>query len=217
MRKIGFIFILIISTLPLWGQFNKLPPKEIDVSQSGSLIKTNPLAVLWGPIPYTAEYRLVYETLVLPKQSLLVGASYLGKSMLLTLLEMSDSTSQYQSKILVTGFRLQFDYRFYFKNKQQRPWGFYIAPHFSFSKAKLYTDFYGKQNYYNEFRYLDYGIIVGNQKVVGNSAADFWIGLGTKRHWVYWVESNKIEKQDDFDIIIPYIKIYFGFNFGFSL
>ncbi len=216
MKKIGHVVIFIFIHQAIFGQYAALPKDSLQQPVSNTILKTNPLAVLWGPIPFTAEYRLVYETLIMPKQSLLIGGSYLGKSIFLTTLEELDTTMQYQPKSLMSGFRVQLEYRFYFNNKRGYQWGYYMAPHISYSRAKLYTDYYGKQGYYSDFRYLDYGIIAGNQTVIYHSALDLWIGLGTKKHWVYWVQPNKIEPQDDFDIIIPYLKIYFGFNFGIS-
>ena len=42
-------------------------------------IKTNPLTVLWGCIPFTSEFKLISEFTILPHQSIQIGFSYLGK------------------------------------------------------------------------------------------------------------------------------------------
>ncbi|MGB3947083.1 MAG: hypothetical protein WBM13_03805 [Bacteroidia bacterium] len=55
------------------------------------LLKTNPLTPLWGPIPYTGEYRLHAEITNTPKQSTILGISYLGKSLMWGLIEKSAS------------------------------------------------------------------------------------------------------------------------------
>src|ERR1035437_7424203 len=44
------------------------------------IYKTNFMPILWGPVPYSAEYRLLYETAVSHTQSFQIGVSYLGKS-----------------------------------------------------------------------------------------------------------------------------------------
>src|ERR1700752_1910122 len=45
-----------------------------------SVLKSSPFPILWGQIPFTAEYRLIYETAVNASQSFFVGASYNGAS-----------------------------------------------------------------------------------------------------------------------------------------
>jgi hypothetical protein len=215
MRLFVFFILLLFWHFSVLAQPEQLPETNLH-EKTGAIIKTNPIAILWGPIPYTAEFRLVYENLVVPRQSLLIGASFLGKSMVLTMQEMADTTLQYQAKTKVSGFRIQLEYRYYFKSKYDENWGYYIAPHFSFSKASFTDGYNGLIGYAWEFRYLDYGLIVGNQTVLSRRALDIWCGLGYKKHLAYWIEPTKTKPTDDFYDFMPDIKIYFGFNFGIA-
>lgn len=215
LKYLALIWIILGLVQALKAQTEHLPIHHIKDSTS-SIIKTNPFAILWGPIPFTAEYRLVYEAKVFKGQSILIGGSLLGKSMMLTMAELIDTTMQYQAKTVVRGFRLQLEYRFYFKNKYDGRWGYYLTPHFSFSKAQFTDDYYRLQGYATEFRYLDYGLIAGNQNVIGKSALDIWFGLGYKKNIAYWIQPNKIEEIEDFESFSPDVKFYFGFNFGIA-
>jgi len=214
-RYISISLMALFLAINLYAQPEALPKTQLQVG-SGTIIKTNPMAILWGPIPFSAEYRLVYETLIMPRQSLLVGASYLGKSLLLTMSEMMDSSLQNQAKTKVNGFRVQLEYRLYFKNKNAPSWGYYIAPHFSYSKADFYDEYYINFGYITQFRYMDYGIIVGNQNVLASSALDIWIGAGYKQHYAYWIQPKKIEEIDDYEPFLLHLKLYFGINFGIA-
>jgi len=217
MKKLVLVSILFFGIVETEAQYAQLPKQDSIQPITNSIFKINPLAILWGPIPFTAEYRLVMESLVLPNQSILIGGSYLGKSVFLTMLEISDSALQYQSKSLFSGYGVQFEYRFYFHGKKASQWGYYLAPHIAYSRAKLYDDYYGKQGFYYEFRYLNYGLIAGNQKVIFNSALDLWLGLGYKDNKTYWVEPTKVEADEGFGLsLIPHLKIYFGFNIGIA-
>jgi len=216
-KKIVLVGILVLWIFEAEAQYARLPKQDSIQPITNTIFKTNPLAILWGPIPFTAEYRLVMESLVLPNQSILLGGSYLGKSVFLTMLEISDSALQYQSKSLFSGYGVQFEYRFYFHKKSANQWGNYIAAHIAYSRAKLYDDYYGKQGFYNEFRYINYGLVAGNQKVIFNSALDLWLGLGYKYNRSYWVEPTKIEEDEGFGLsLLPHMKLYFGFSIGIA-
>ena len=51
------------------------------------VLKTNPLSVLWGSIPLTSEYMVVYEFVTAPQQSSQIGLSYITKSPVLKAFE----------------------------------------------------------------------------------------------------------------------------------
>jgi hypothetical protein len=76
MKKSFFLFAFLgIIALTGFAQEQEkpdLPPRH--------LIKTNPFAILSGPIPLTAEFRLGYEHVIAPHRSYLFCASYLNQS-----------------------------------------------------------------------------------------------------------------------------------------
>ena len=72
-----------------------------------TVTKTNLLAILWGPIPITAEYRLVREVNIGEYQSVQFGVSYLGKNPMIMLGEAFNnptSTFSYNNPITICYF-----------------------------------------------------------------------------------------------------------------
>lgn len=138
-------------------------------------IKTNPLPVLWGQVPFTGEYRLVFEKFLPPDQSVWFGVSYIGPSYLLTLFPFYDSVKKY---LKITGFRLQGGYKFYFSNKKE-PRGFYAGPYVSMYRAwfkdKAFPNRYIQATYYNVNMIFGYQFIALNKLPV-----DVFAGLGYK-------------------------------------
>lgn len=111
-------------------------PKKIYPKQP-ILIKTNPFAILWGPIPLTSEYKLIVEVPSSRYQSVQVGISIFRKSPVIGIMEMQ-TNSQYDPKLIISGFRLQAANKFYWiRKKFASPFGFFIAPHVSYSNARI--------------------------------------------------------------------------------
>lgn len=187
------------------------------------LLKSNPMAVLWGPIPFTAEYRIVAEVTSGRKRSAQLGISYLGKSLLWKMVEDATKTpARYQFKI--NGWRLQAGYRLYLNGKSRyAPFGFYVSPTVSYSNARISIGLnnYYKQVYY-DFRHFNANLLMGVQ--LGRKAditMDIFTGIGYKENRVFYHANNTH--------IIPYdteefgafyngpIKLVFGINFGYAI
>lgn len=183
------------------------------------LLKTNPFAPLWGPIPYTGEYRFMVEVANAPRQSTVIGLSYLGKSLMWGLIEKSASVpSQYRLK--VSGWRLQLAYRFYLnKQKTVAPFGFYVSPALSYSNAKVAIGlerFY-KQVYY-DFSNVSANILIGTQMRRSSKVAiDIFAGWGYQKNQVFYhISSSKALPYNTRDFGNYYNKPY-RFTFGFNL
>lgn len=187
------------------------------------LLKTNPLAPLWGPIPYTGEYRFMAEVASAPRQSTVIGVSYLGKSLMWGLIEKSASVpSQYRLK--VSGWRLQLAYRLYLNRAgKYAPFGFYVSPAFSYSNAKVAIGlerFY-KQVYY-DFTHFSADLLFGTQlRRTSKLTMDLFAGWGYHKNEVFYhISSSKALPYNTRDFGNYYNKPYrftFGFNIGYVL
>jgi len=208
-------FIILFSTCYSQDSENNYDAGEF---KSDNILKTNPLAIIWGTIPYTAEYRLVLESFTAPKQSLQLGASYLGKSFILRIIEKQD-TNMYDLDLIVKGFRFQFAYKYYF-NREKQDFGFYSGPLFSYSMAKFTNVYYKNSDEYIRATYINYNIIAGYQtKIMDTFTFDIFTGLGYRDN--YWIEkyNQTVSTLDDSDMYVYDIplKIIFGFNIGILL
>ena len=193
-------------------------PKKI-YPQQPILIKTNPFAILWGPIPFTSEYKLIVEIPSSRKQSIQVGISYFRKSPLIALLE-SQTNSQYDPKLVISGLRLQIANKFYFiQKKHASPFGFFIAPHLSYSNAHISI---GKSRAYRQSYYeithfninLLFGLQIGRGKKI---TSELFAGLGYKKNtWMYHSSTYKIAPIDITDLG-NYYNSNFKFTLGFTI
>jgi len=182
------------------------------------VIKTNPLAALGGPfwvtiIPVTGEYKLLFEAKTLPKQSVTLGASYLGPSLLLNLDELT-SEGEDVSGINTAGFRGQLFYKFFLSRDTEAPEGLYVGPHFSYASATITS----KDNSDDKVDMMKMNIngIIGYQLISsGGFALDIFTGLGVKsRKWTFSGDSEEI-----FDVSInnkASASVAFGFSFGYA-
>ncbi len=82
------------------------------------VIKTSPTAFLWGGLfPYTSEYRLMAEITTGRTQSEQVSFSFIGKGVLLKMIERSQNYTG--SEVLkVNGWRVQYAHKFYLIKKR---------------------------------------------------------------------------------------------------
>ena len=182
------------------------------------VIKTNPLAALGGPfwvtiIPVTGEYKLLFEAKTLPKQSVTLGASYLGPSLLLNLDELTNEGEDV-SGINTAGFRGQLFYKFFLSRDTEAPEGLYVGPHFSYASATITS----KDNSDDKVDMMKMNIngIIGYQLISsGGFALDIFTGLGVKsRKWTFSGES-----EDIFDVSInnkASASVAFGLSFGYA-
>lgn len=189
--------------------------KEIPVN---NIYKTNPLAALVnGPIIYTSEYRLAIENTTFNKQSIQTGISYIGKGSILRYLEKNDST-YIKNKVhkIVSGFRIQFSYRYYLSKKTLS--GFYVASNYSFSSVKFIDQGSNYGDYIHAI-YSNFAEMGGYQFLINRKLAiDLFFGYGYKENTWYEVRNlNYKETDEDNSYIIPEpVKIYLGFNIGLA-
>jgi hypothetical protein len=181
-------------------------------------IKTNPLAALGGPIwliivPITGEYKLLFEAATTQKQSIQIGASYLGPSLLINLDKLTASDSLEISGINTNGFRGQAMYKFFLSRDLSAPEGFYVGPHFSYALATIVN----KDNKEDKVKASKMNIngILGYQLITqGGFTFDIYTGLGFKmKKWDY-----KNEDLTSFDLgnskNAP--AVTFGMSFGYA-
>jgi hypothetical protein len=191
--------------------------------QQPLLLKSNPLAMLWGPIPFTAEYRLVAEITTGRTRSVQFGISYLDKSPLWSMYEKASNTPSYY-ELKVKGWRIQAAYRLYLiSRKRYAPFGFYISPSISYSDAHISI---GLERYYREvyfdFRHFNSTMQIGVQ--VGrnsNITMDIFAGIGYKSNIVYYHATDsyiiKYNTKDFGTFYNNHLKLVFGINFGYAL
>ncbi len=191
-----------------------------------AVYKTNPFSILWGPIPYTAEYKIIRETAISPHSSFLIGISFLGKSPLLSQAEKANQNngngnSQPNEKLKVRGWRFQFAYRYYL-GKRHAPRGFYCGPQLSYSYATITTASLSPRNIYLKGTHFNVNALVGYQVIIRDKVSfDFFFGLGYKKNkWVEYYSPTRVTVVHDFDDITPLydkpIKITLGINFGLA-
>ena len=205
MKRLLTVVLLLIFAL-------SQPLKAQDAKDYRFTIKTNPMAALGGPIwlvivPVTGEYKVLFEARTSRTQSVEVGASYLGPSILLNLDEIADSTD----KVGISGFRLQAAYKF-FLTKENAPEGFYVGPHISYATATI-------KNKDNPVDFIDatkinFNVLFGYQLITsGGFTLNIYTGLGYKlRDYDVPGESNF-----DFDEVArSAASVPFGLTFGYA-
>ena len=259
MMKRAFVIVLLLAlALPQWAeaQVNERAPEQkstpaakntptnkadkrkarraprMDSPQRiNTVLKSNPFSIMWGPIPFTAEYKLGYEVTTSARQSSQLTVSYLGKSPLFSLIE-SDFSNQQNNDIrfVVRGFRFQASQRFFIpgiadgfglKISDYAPEGLYIAPHISYSTATISNrylnqyDVYLRASHFNMNLHLGYQFSLGDRLMV-----EAFAGLGYKRNW--WLErlpNANVQGIDTEELGPLYngpLRISFGYTFGWA-
>lgn len=162
-----------------------------------TVLKSNPFSILWGPIPFTAEYKLGYEITTSSKQSSQLSFSYLGKSPLFSVVESSFSAQQGQDiNFVFRGFRFQGSQRFWAHGFAENfglggydfaPEGLYFAPHISYSTVTISNQFLNVYDVYLRGSHFNINLHMGYQLSLGDHLmVEAFAGLGYKRNW--WVE-----------------------------
>jgi hypothetical protein len=181
-------------------------------------IKTNPFALVWGPIPFTSEIRYLQEVPVARFQSTQIGFSILSKSFILSLMENGYYQNPHQPRITVRGYRMQFSHRIFFKMEDYAPNGSYISPHISYSSAKFSTRYASMFDSYVRATHFNVTLLGGYQTIMDNYVADIFAGLGYKRNKVelhHYNQSIPID-LDEFPLYESPIKFIIGFNIGWA-
>jgi len=226
MKHFNVITILLIFfTLYPLSNIHSQPQDEEFVNPQvvNSIIKTNPLALLWGPIPFTAEYRVMIELTSSKNQSNQVAISYLGKSPVLKLFE--DSISELEL-LIIRGFRFQASHKFYLNNlgsllglpySEYAPHGLYISPHLSYSSAIFSTKFFNSRDVFIKATHFNVNFLFGYQLIREFWALDFFAGLGYKKNtWIEHDQNNNInfDTSDFGKFYNSPVKLNLGFNVG---
>ena len=181
-------------------------------------VKTNPLAAMGGPmwfiiVPITGEYRVLFEAATVKKQSVQVGVSYLGPSLLINLDKISASDSSEISGIKTNGFRGQIMYKFFLSRDLSAPEGFYAGPHFSYATATIVN----KDDEADKVKAskININAVLGYQLITeGGFTLDIYTGLGYRiKKWTY---PESIDTNFDFGTSKNTPMATFGFNFGYA-
>jgi hypothetical protein len=234
MKKVLF-FMIILIILPqlLMGQEEeeKVNKKPFFPQLYSNILKTNPLPILWGPIPFTSEFRFVNEIVVAPQQSSQIGISYLGKSPLLKMFEdLLNPGGGAQPDILIRGFRFQFTHKIYLnkilnfyeddENILYAPEGFFVGPMFSYSTARFTNQYLNQHNIYSRTTHWNLNFIVGYQHILpGGVTMEAFTGVGYKenRRFEHIPPQNlRIDTDDLGGHYNSNMKIILGFNFGIA-
>ena len=198
-----------------------------------TVYKTNPFALLWGSIPFSSEFRLIREDVIAPQQSLQVGISYLTKGPFIRLIEQAMKANNPGGmgnyEIIFNGFRFQATYKWYlndffngiFSSDTHAPQGIYIAPHLSYSQAKLTLKPLAARQVYIDMIHFNTGLLWGAQLASRRGLAiDIFSGMGYKRN-VWFEQNGPFNRQQmdisDFGLLLNgNFKFYGGFNIGWS-
>ncbi len=191
-----------------------------DPQKPDAVLKTNPLAMIWGHVPFTSEFRFVDELTTARWQSLQFGVSVFGKSPVLYLLEEQYNHKHKGQRSIsyeVHGFRFQFAYKFYLSRKRFAPCGWYLAPDVSFSTVKLSTVHGYQFGSYIQATQYNLNVMIGKQSFRKKFAIDYFFGVGWKQNsWQFVYSPTRIKRLDIKNI--PYyfepLNIFIGINFG---
>lgn len=225
------IFVLSIASQSGISQTIGRQPIEFDKPSKSLYLKTNPLTLLQGPIPFfSGEARLGLEMVGSEKVTYQASASYLFKSPLFALLTNGApglSGADFQFK----GYRFQGQVRYYyikFYNKQQLskvllPSGLYISLHGSYSSGTLSARNIPVERI--EFTHLNTSVIGGMQAMYKDAfGVDFFLGLGYKHNVITYFKPNGtkefLDPVNDLGFTELYafpLKLTAGFNLTFGL
>ncbi|HDJ32752.1 MAG TPA: hypothetical protein ENF21_01450 [Bacteroidetes bacterium] len=214
MKKTLLALICMVFLLPWDGQ-KAYGQEEADYKFT---LKTNLLAAFAGPIwvtwivPVTGEYKVLFEAKTFKKQSLQVGASYLGPSVFVSALknELGDSADV---DVGVNGFRGQLWYKFFLTRDSDGPSGFYASPHFSLASARIENK-NEPDDYVNATKLNIHGVL-GYQLITrGGFVLDIFTGLGFRD--MTWDYAQEGSTDLDFGEGKGRINVTFGLSFGYA-
>ena len=146
-----------------------------------NVLKSSPLAAIISQIPITAELRAMYERVLSPKQSTVVGISYLYPNFFFrdTLAKWNDSLGV---NFKLNGLRLQAHQRFYLLRYHDAPSGIFVGPQASYSMVKLNNK--GKRDDFVKVVYLNVNLIGGYQVVIGRFVFEAYTGIGYRDNYL---------------------------------
>jgi len=226
--KVQVFFVLLLTCLASINLANA----QTDVSDSlmqraseeyplkyAGVLKTNPLSMLWGSIPVTAEYMVLYEFVTSPQQASQVGLSYISKSPILKLFE---DTVPDLKLLTANGVRLQISHRFYLvKSRGFAPRGFYLAPHLSYATVRISTKHYRSRDVYIGVTQFNSNLLIGWQWIYDNNYTfDAFVGWGYKDNFAVEHDAQRTISLNTDDFGAWYtgpLKFSFGFHIGIAL
>lgn len=181
-------------------------------------VKTNPLNALGGPfwmiiVPLSGEYMGLFEVKTMEKQSLQLGLSYIGPSLLLNLDDLVDDPNEVGG-IKTSGFKGQIMNKFFLSRDLSSPAGFYVAPHFSYASIKI-KDKSDDSNFIKGSK-MNINAVLGYQLITsGGFALDVYTGLGfVDRKWSVSDPDEVFDLSDinqNSGVTVP-----LGLSFGFA-
>lgn len=212
MKKLGLILLGAVSAINIANAQSRY----VEEKGPSHVIKTNVLPMLTGQIPFTNEYRLVYEQRTGQRTSVQITGAYLGKSPFVGLVERyAINAIDEDIKLGVSGFRTQLALKFYILNKQPSLRGFYLAPNLSVAHAKITNK--NNSNDYFKATYSSASALAGYQFIIGNHfAIDVFTGIGVKYNH-YGVNIPVEDSNFEFNRLNwvgP--KFWLGFNMGYA-
>lgn len=163
--------------------------------------KTNPLAIIQGPIPGVAEYRAGFEAMAAPRLSYQPSVSYIGKSPLFNILLPDTGFGLSGRDFMISGYRLQGQLRYYYLNfhgndlsSLMRPSGLYVGLHSSFSTAtiRLRNQALPKIS----INHFNVNTLFGLQFMISDVIGlDIYSGLGYKQNTMFETDLNNVTTQ----------------------
>jgi hypothetical protein len=227
-----YLLIIIITFIAFSGFSQNSENPEVDSVLINKLkhskpvsyiLKTNFLPMLYSRLPLTSEYRLLGEFALSSKQSICIGGSYLGKTILLNIVYPPRTVGP---GVYIQGYRFQAAYKYYLVQKIFTPMGLYLSPHFSYYSANYsyepmtsYTDYEKLTNFTAQFHF-------GAQILIKNKAAfDFFHGIGYNKYtYTQYDFDNKTKRTISKDPgefggifnLSPVSYVLLGFNFGLA-
>jgi hypothetical protein len=205
-------------------------PIEVDKISKSIYLKTNPLSVLQGPVPYfTGELRLGFEFIGSDRITYQASASYVFLSPLLNVIS-NNTPGVFGGAIQMPGYRFQGQVRYYYlkfygKKKLSKvflPTGLYTALHSSYSNAY----FRDKNAPVERIEFTQLSVdILGGMQVMYNDVfgIDFFAGMGYKNNVItYYDYLGRKEIWDASmvnlgDYYSSPIKLTIGMNLTFGL
>lgn len=186
-------FLFFIVSISLFAQnFKNTNDEKPNYNEKKTFyLKSNPLAVLVGPILGTSEYRLAVEAVANNRISYQISGSYLSKSILFSLFQNDSTNAPLASDFKFPGYRLQGEARLYILKFQKEksikenvvPSGLYTAVNVSYSFAELGR----KAQAYPvvEYAHFNANWLLGMQVIAGQGiGADVFFGVGYKQNTI---------------------------------
>ena len=227
----------IFSILLVWGSMSHClaqtlgdTPIEIDKPAKSIYLKTNPLALLQGPIPfYSAEARLGFEGIASDHLTYQGSAGYIFLSPIFNAL-IGNAPGVFGGNLRMPGYRFQGEVRYYYiklynKKKLSKvflPSGLYVGLNASYASA----DFKAKDIPVQKIDFTQMNVnLIGGAQLMYNDlfGLDVFAGLGYKNNIITYYDFNgkkEIWTPEDVglgDFYAYPVNVKLGMNLTFGL